>query len=76
MTTHMDWPMPVERQSGQLAALAQVVAGVEGPLVLAGDFNSTPWSYALRGFVDDAGLKRETASLLTYPLRWRFGGMV
>lgn len=74
MTTHMDWPIPVARQRDQLAALAGVVRNVEGPLVLAGDFNSTPWSYALRGFVADAGLKRETASLVTYPLRWYYFG--
>jgi len=70
MTSHMDWPLPVERQLGQLAALGDVVRGVEGPLVLAGDFNSTPWSYALRGFADTAGLTRQTRNLVTYPLRW------
>lgn len=74
MTTHMDWPLPVARQHKQLEALRGVVEGVEGPLVLAGDFNSTPWSYALRNFVADAGLDRVTANLWTYPMRWRMFG--
>jgi endonuclease/exonuclease/phosphatase (EEP) superfamily protein YafD len=72
MTTHMDWPIPVERQRGQLAALSDVVGSIEGPLVLAGDFNSTPWSYALRGFAQSAGLTRQTANLVTYPQRWYY----
>jgi len=74
MTTHMDWPLPVARQNQQLEALREVVDSVDGPLVLAGDFNSTPWSYALRNFVEDAGLDRVTANIWTYPKRWyQFG---
>lgn len=74
MTTHMDWPMPVARQHRQLEALRGVVETVDGPLILAGDFNSTPWSYALRNFVADAGLTRVTANLWTYPTRWHMLG--
>lgn len=74
LTTHVDWPVPAKRQNEQLVALTQVVESTEGPLVLAGDFNSTPWSYALRNFETGAGLKRETASLVTYPMRWNAFG--
>jgi endonuclease/exonuclease/phosphatase (EEP) superfamily protein YafD len=70
LTSHMDWPFPVARQHAQLAQLADVVSDIDGPLVLAGDFNSTPWSYTLRDFVADTGLVRETMNLLTYPMRW------
>lgn len=72
MTTHMDWPLPVERQRQQLEALRGVVDSIEGPVILAGDFNSTPWSYALRNFVEEAGLVRQTVNLATYPMRWYY----
>lgn len=74
ITTHMDWPIPVQRQRDQLAALSGVVGRIEGPMILAGDFNSTPWSYSLRTFVADNGLVRETVNLVTYPLRWYYLG--
>ena len=74
LTTHMDWPIPVDRQREQLAALSAVVDEIEGPLILAGDFNSTPWSYALRAFVAGNGLVRETMNLLTFPMSWHYLG--
>ena len=74
ITTHMDWPIPVARQRDQLNALSEVVDKVDGPLILAGDFNSTPWSYALRGFVAQNGLVRETMNLLTFPMSWHYFG--
>ena len=70
LTTHVDWPFPVERQQEQLAGLSTVLAGITGPLIVAGDFNSTAWSYALRRFVAGNGLVRETNSLATYPMRF------
>ncbi len=74
LTSHMDWPYPVARQREQLEHLAAVVARAEGPLVVAGDFNSTPWSYALRRFVAETGLTRETLSLFTFPMRFHYFG--
>lgn len=67
MTTHMDWPLPVERQHDEFAAAAEAVNSIEGPLVVVGDFNSTPWSYAMKTFEAVTGLKRETRNLITYP---------
>jgi len=77
LTTHLDWPAPkMARQREEFGELAKVVQDIPGPLLLVGDFNSTSWSYALRGFARDAGLTREDHSLLTYPTlffidRWR-----
>ncbi|MEO6013385.1 MAG: endonuclease/exonuclease/phosphatase family protein [Devosia sp.] len=68
MTTHMDWPLPAERQLDELNAAAEAINKIAGPLVVVGDFNSTPWSYALKGFAAATGLKRETRNLITYPL--------
>ena len=70
MTTHMDWPYPVERQRDQLAAAAEIANNIAGPLAVVGDFNSTPWSYALKGFEAATGLRRETRNLVTFPELW------
>jgi endonuclease/exonuclease/phosphatase (EEP) superfamily protein YafD len=67
MTTHMDWPFPIERQRQELAAAAQEANAVSGPLIVVGDFNSTPWSYAMKGFEAATGFRRETRNLLTFP---------
>lgn len=67
MTTHMDWPYPTGRQSDQFAATAEAINAIEGPLVVVGDFNSTPWSYAMKGFEAATNLRRESRNLVTYP---------
>ncbi len=74
ITTHLDWPFPIARQAEQLTALSGVVDKIEGPVILAGDFNSTSWSYALRGFVQNNGMVRETMNLLTFPMSWFYLG--
>jgi endonuclease/exonuclease/phosphatase (EEP) superfamily protein YafD len=43
-------------QLRDLAGLSDHIAGLEGPLVVAGDFNATPWSFALQGFRTSTGL--------------------
>ena len=70
ITTHMDWPIPVSRQHEQLNALSAVVDKIEGPMILAGDFNATAWSYSLRDFVTKNGFVRETLNMLTFPMSW------
>lgn len=71
-TTHNDWPAPVTRQVEQFATLREALSTVEPPLLLVGDFNSTPWSYTLRGFVSGAGLTRHTFNLPTFPTLWYY----
>lgn len=67
MTTHMDWPFPIERQQQELAAAVGEANAVSGPLLVVGDFNSTPWSYAMKRFEAATGLRRETRNLVTFP---------
>lgn len=71
-TTHHDWPAPVTRQAEQFASLRDALETVDLPLMLVGDFNSTPWSYALRRFVAEAGLTRHTFNLPTFPKLWYY----
>ncbi len=67
MTTHMDWPYPIERQRDEFATAAAAANAIEGPLLVVGDFNSTPWSYTMKSFEAATGLTRETRNVITYP---------
>jgi endonuclease/exonuclease/phosphatase (EEP) superfamily protein YafD len=44
---HLRWPWP-GRQWRQVAALAPKLASLGDPLVIAGDFNSAPWTASMR----------------------------
>lgn len=74
LTTHLDWPFPLQRQQAELADLASAVEAVKGPLLVVADFNSTPWSYAQRDFAATAGLTRQTHGILTFPMRFWIAG--
>src|SRR5690606_37006706 len=66
MTTHLDWPVPVARQLMEFEELTTAVNATKGPLLVVGDFNSTPWSYALRDFGMRAMLDRHTRNIVTF----------
>jgi endonuclease/exonuclease/phosphatase (EEP) superfamily protein YafD len=70
LTTHLDWPFPIARQQAQIAQLIESVNAVRGPLIVAGDMNSTSWSYAMRGFAAATGLTPHDFNLVTYPLKF------
>lgn len=70
VTTHLDWPYPISRQTSEFDTLSGAIAKINGPLILAGDFNSTSWSYALRSFASKADLTRQTRGLVTFPARF------
>lgn len=55
------------RKETEWDELVQAIQGIEGPVVLAGDFNSTSWSYAMKKFEREARLTRYSRGLLTYP---------
>lgn len=44
---HLRWPWP-GRQWRQVAALGPKLAGLGDPLIIAGDFNSAPWTASVR----------------------------
>lgn len=58
------------RKATEYAEVGAALANIEGPLLLVGDFNATPWSYELRRFAGQAGLTRQTHNLFTYPARF------
>lgn len=68
VATHLQRPYPASRQAAQRDELVSVLdAGARADTILAGDFNSTPWSFALRRFDDAAGLTRYDRAMTTWP---------
>ena len=55
------------RKQGEWQELTAEINRIEGPVVVAGDFNSTGWSFAMNQFSRDTGLIRHSRGLLTYP---------
>ena len=65
---HAVWPRPSLHQETQSALLASRLMSFDHPsLIVAGDFNSTPWSYALRRQDSLFRLERRTRGLFTFP---------
>lgn len=68
MGVHMVWPTPDGHQQRQQKTLAaQAKAFDARTLIVAGDFNSTPWSFSLRRLDKALGLPRRTRALASWP---------
>ncbi len=71
---HLSRPLPIGRQQLELSTLSQKLAqAAPGPLVVAGDFNTTRDSNILRNFADIHGLAR-ISSGPTWPTLKASGG--
>lgn len=69
VTTHLDWPI-YDTFPGQHAALARLTAQLPRErMILTGDFNTTPWSFALRRTDRLLGLRRLDRALWSFPAR-------
>lgn len=68
-TLHLDWPGPA--QARQRRELAQSIGGLAVErLIVAGDFNLTPWAWAMRDSdADLVPLTRMTRGVGSYPAR-------
>lgn len=53
VSVHLHWPWP-HGQAEQVADLVPVIAGLEGPVVLAGDFNMVRWGQAAQALAGAA----------------------
>lgn len=67
VNTHLEWPFDPYLQRRDLSDLTAIL-GAQGAsgVVLAGDFNLTPWSWGLSRLAYDTGLRR----LLTLGASW------
>ena len=69
---HYAWPAPISHQWGQRRAMKETVKRFsKDSLIVVGDFNSTPWSFALRRQDHDFGLERRTRALFSWPTKKR-----
>lgn len=67
---HHSWPYPVGQQSAQVEWTQQTLKDFEtGSLILAGDFNATPWSRSMARQQRLYGLERRTRALPSFPAR-------
>ncbi|MEM6277311.1 MAG: endonuclease/exonuclease/phosphatase family protein [Pseudomonadota bacterium] len=69
---HLLWPWPYP-QRVQSEGIARQIAELDGPVIVAGDFNQLPWSYAVRSITEAAGAeylgpRRRTFQLYGMPL--------
>jgi endonuclease/exonuclease/phosphatase (EEP) superfamily protein YafD len=69
---HLALPFRPERQSNHVARLIALRSGVAGPLIIAGDFNMTPWSYRLQRLLAATGLRRHATFLVSWPTDGQF----
>ncbi len=69
VSTHLDWPTSRD-QASQMAVLAEVLDRYPTDrLILAGDFNLTPWSFTLRRFDARLRMERRDRALFSWPVR-------
>jgi endonuclease/exonuclease/phosphatase (EEP) superfamily protein YafD len=73
---HLTWPVPPRAHQAQSRrASARLAAFDRTSLIVAGDFNATPWSFALRRQDVRFGIPRLTRALATWPAastQWGF----
>lgn len=65
---HYTWPIPAGPQQQQSLRLAAIAERYDRErLIIAGDFNSTPWSFSLQRQDRALGLPRRNRAMLTWP---------
>jgi endonuclease/exonuclease/phosphatase (EEP) superfamily protein YafD len=74
IAVHLNWPTDAV-QATQIEALANLVDRYDrNRLILAGDFNLTPWSFTLRRLDHRFGLERRDRALFSWPAQLILGG--
>lgn len=68
VSVHLHWPWPYG-QAEQVQALLPLLRGLDGPVVMAGDFNMVPWSHTLRSVAAATGATLAGPARRTFPLR-------
>ncbi len=68
---HLARPFYPDLLRADITTLAAFVQSRTGPLIVAGDFNMTPWTVKLKRFTESTGLGRFNTFYPTWPMRWR-----
>lgn len=66
---HMAYPLHPRDQQRHFDWLTRYVRSCPGPVIVAGDFNSTPFSERMRSFTRATGLRRHATWQFTWPGR-------
>jgi len=67
VSVHLHWPYP-HSQAQQIERLRPFLNGLEGKIVVGGDFNMVPWSHAMHSLQDLTETERAGAVNYTYSL--------
>jgi endonuclease/exonuclease/phosphatase (EEP) superfamily protein YafD len=74
ISAHLEWPTR-RFQAVQIQALEKLAAHYPTDrLIVAGDFNLAPWSFALRGLDERLGLERRDQAMFSWPARLSANG--
>ena len=67
---HILWPIPGGAQQAHLRSIAAGLSGLDhASLILAGDFNATPWSFSLARVQSLFGVERRSHALFSWPVK-------
>lgn len=69
--THMARPFYPIQQETDFETLTSFVLSRTGPVIIAGDFNATPWTHKIKQFSAETGLARLNTFAPTWPARWK-----
>lgn len=72
--THFAWPFQPDAQLKQVDWLADAMRQASEPVILAGDFNLSPWSYMLTRLTYTGGLRQQGLIGFTWPSRKKTTG--
>lgn len=67
MATHLVKPWYYGPSEEDMWYVEDELAALTGPLVVAGDFNTAPWSQRMRGLARDFGLAPQARPIATWP---------
>lgn len=66
VSVHLRWPFPYG-QSGQVREIVQTLSMLQGPVLLAGDFNMVPWGSSVAALGKATNTRRVGPYKVTYP---------
>ena len=69
---HLSWPFTPDTQKRHIDRLIAMRATISTPVIFAGDFNLTPWSYQLQRWLWASALRRHGGFLATWPTDGQF----
>ena len=69
---HLSWPFTPDTQKRHIDRLIAMRAMISTPVIFAGDFNLTPWSYQLQRWLWASALRRHGGFLATWPTDGQF----